>query len=187
MATGDPEARRVIFSTYVVPTHSIEGEETAIRHTEFQTSPGKTLGGKGTVRINKDQWGDDWTSMEHVDLSQWEDYTTVAWEEVTSDWNTTGTSGVRSIPNTATQLSDEDSDLAFLYLKNTGTANNALIALDDTGLAGGSSTDGNHYIIVPPGGSICLRGDGTNCECREVSVKASHSDGTTIEYIIAKE
>ena len=43
MATGDPVTRRVIFSTYVVPTYSIEGEETSVRHTEFQTSPGKTL------------------------------------------------------------------------------------------------------------------------------------------------
>ena len=173
-----PEARKIIFSTYVVPTHSIEGEETAIRHTEFQTSPGKTLGGKGTVTINKDQWGDDWTSMEHVDLSQWEDYTTVAWEEVTSDWDTTGTSGVRSIPNTATQLSDDGNDLAFLYIKNTGSDANALVALD-----GGT----NYYIMIPPGGSVNLRGDGTQLLCNEVRVKASNSAGTTIEFIIAKE
>ena len=179
-------ARRIIFGTYVVPTQSLEMEETTIRQTEFQTSPAGTLGGKGSATINTTQWGDDWTSMEHQSIQAWEDYTAVAWEEVTSDWETTGISGVRSISNSATQLSDENSDLAFLYLKNTGTAKNALIALDDTGLAGGSSTDGNHYIIVPPGGSVCLRGDGTNCERREVSVKASHSDGTTIEYIIAK-
>ena len=180
-----PEARKVIFSTYVVPTFSIEMEETAITHTEFQTSPGKTLGGKGSVTINKDQWGDEWTSMEHAGLSQWEDFTDIFWVDFTSNWET-APKGEVTISNSATQLSAENNDLAFLYIKNTGTAKNALIALDDTGLAGGSSTDGNHYIIVPPGGSVCLRGDGANCECREVSVKASHSDGTTIEYIIAK-
>jgi hypothetical protein len=182
-----PNARKIIFSTYVIPTQLVEGEETGITHTEFQTSPNGTLGGKGVATINATQWGDDWTSMEHRNLTVWEDYTTVNWEDITSDWETTGLSGVRSIPNTATQLSDEDSDLAFLYLKNTGTAKNALVALDDTGLGGGGSTNGNHYIIVPPGGSVCLRGDGAHCECREISVKASHSDGTTIEYIIAKE
>ena len=181
-----PNARRVIFSTYVIPTQSVEGEETGIRHTEFQASPNGTLGGKGVATINATQWGDDWTSMEHRNLQVWEDYTTVVWEEFTSNWET-APQGEVTITDTAVQLSDENSDLAFLYLKNTGTAKNALIALDDTGLAGGGSTDGNHYIIVPPGGSVCLRGDGTNCECREISVKASHSDGTTIEYIIAKE
>ena len=67
-----PNARKVIFSTYVVPTQSIEGEETTIRHTEFQTSPAGTLGGKGSATINKDQWDDDkWTSMEHQNIQEW--------------------------------------------------------------------------------------------------------------------
>ena len=178
-----PNARRVMFGTYVIPTQSVESEEPAIRHTEFQASPNGTLGGKGSATINATQWSDSWTSMERPE-QEWEDLDS-NWEVAHSLWNV-NLSGEQSISNTATQLSDENSDLAFLYLKNTGTAKNALIALDDTGLAGGGSTDGNHYIIVPPGGSVCLRGDGTNCECREVSVKASHSDGTTIEYVIAK-
>ena len=185
MATGDPVTRRIIFSTYILPTYEIEGEETGIRHREFQTSAAGAFGGKGIASINSDQWGDEWTSMEHSRFSLWEDFTTVNWEDFTSNWET-APKGEVTITDSAIQLSDEDSDLAFLYVRNTGTTYNALVALDDTGLAGGGSTNGNHYIIVPPGGSVCLRGDGTNCECREVSVKASNSAGTTIEYIIAK-
>ena len=56
-----PNARKVIFGTYVVPTQSVEGEETTIRHTEFLTSPAGTLGGKGSATINATQWGDEWT------------------------------------------------------------------------------------------------------------------------------
>ena len=179
MATGDPVARKVIFGTYVVPTQSIEGEETAIRHTEFQTSPSGTLGGKGSVAINKDQWDDDkWTSMEHAGLSQWEDFTTVFWEDFTSNWETAGSGQVTISDSNIATLSSDGSDLAFLYVKNTGTPYNALVALD-----GGT----NYYIIIPPGGSVHLRGDGTQLLCNEVRVKASNSAGTTIEYIIAKE
>ena len=47
-----PNARRVVFSTYVVPTQSIEMEETSVRKTTFQSSPNRTLGGKGIATIN---------------------------------------------------------------------------------------------------------------------------------------
>ena len=180
MATGDPEARRVIFSTYVVPTHSIEGEETAIRHTEFQTSPGKTLGGKGTVTINKDQWGDGWVSFSHQgayweDMGREPDTATENWEVQGETW-----SGELSITTTATNqdLTDDGSDLAFLYIKNTGDTNNALVSLN--------GVSGNYYIIIPPNGSVNLRGDGTTLDCNDVFVK-SNTSTTTIEFIIAKE
>ena len=174
-----PNARRVIFSTYVVPTFSIEMEETAITHTEFQTSPGKALGGKGSATINATQWGDEWTSMEHAGLSLWEDFTDVFWEDFTSNWET-APKGEVTITTTASnhQLSSDSNDLAFLYIKNTGDTNNCLVSLN------GSS--GNFYIIVPPNGSVHLRGDGTTLECNEVYVK-SNTSTTTIEYIIAKE
>ena len=55
-------ARRVIFGTYVIPTQSLEMEETTIRQTEFQASPNGTLGGKGIATINPIQWGDSWVS-----------------------------------------------------------------------------------------------------------------------------
>ena len=179
MATGDPEARRIIFGTHVVPTHSIEGEEASVRHTEFQSDPAGTLGGKGIVTINKDQWGDGWTSFNHQG-AYWEDQSDV-WELLGETWD-----GTLSISDTPTNLTDkDDADLAFLYIKNTGLTFNALLALDETGLAGGGSTDGNYYIIIPPGGSVALRGDGTNLEPDEIFVKCPAGRTTTIEYIIA--
>ena len=174
-----PNARRVIFSTYVVPTFSIEMEETGVTHKEFQTSPAGTLGGKESATINATQWGDEWTSMESAALSNWEDFTTVFWEDFTSNWET-APKGEVTITTTASnhQLSSDSNDLAFLYIKNTGADNNCLVSLN------GSS--GDFYIIVPPNGSVHLRGDGTTLECNEVYVK-SNTSTTTIEYIIAKE
>ena len=42
-----PSGRRIIFSTYVVPTQIKEMEEDTITHEEFQANVNKTLGGKG--------------------------------------------------------------------------------------------------------------------------------------------
>ena len=176
MATGDPVTRRIIFSTYILPTYEIEGEETGIRHREFQTSAAGAFGGKGIASINSDQWGDEWTSMEHSRFSLWEDFTTVNWEDFTSNWETAPKGEVTITDSSVATLSSDGSDLAFLYVKNTGTTYNALVALD-----GGT----NYYIIIPPGGSVHLRGDGTQLLCNEVRVKASNSAGTTIEYVIA--
>ena len=174
-----PNARKVIFGTYVVPTQSVEGEETTIRHTEFQTSPAGTLGGKGSATINATQWGDEWTSMEHQNIQVWEDFTTINWEDFTSNWET-APKGEVTITTTASnhQLSSDSNDLAFLYIKNTGGTNNCLVSLN------GSS--GNFYIIIPPNGSVNLRGDGTTLDCNDVFVK-SNTSTTTIEFIIAKE
>ena len=174
-----PNARRIIFSSYVVPTQSIEREETTIRHTEFQTSPAGTLGGKGSATINATQWGDEWTSMEHAGLSLWEDFTDVFWEDFTSNWET-APKGEVTITTTASdhQLSSDSNDLAFLYIKNTGGTEVAGVSL--------TGSSGTRVIYIPPGGSVHLRGDGTTLECNEVYVRAE-SNTTTIEYIIAKE
>mgnify|MGYP003646935094 CR=1 FL=1 len=172
-------ARRIIFGTYVVPTRSIEAEEESVRHTEFQAGPGGTFGGKGIVSINATQWGDGWVSFSHQGG---------AWEEQDDVWGLLGETwdGTLLISGTPTNLTDkDDADLAFLYIKNTGLTFNALLALDETGLAGGGSTDGNYYIIIPPGGSVALRGDGTNLEPDEIFVKCPAGRTTTIEYIIA--
>ena len=184
MATGDPVDRRVIFGTYVIPTYSIEGEEESVRHTEFQVSPAGTLGGKGIATINKDQWGDGWTSFAHQG-AYWEDCkdSEDVWELQGETWD-----GGLGLTNTPTDLTDkDDADLAFLYVKNTGTTYNALLALDETGLAGGGLTDGNYFITIPPGGSVALRGDGTNVEPDEVYLKCESGETTTIEFIIAIE
>jgi len=166
-----PNARKVIFGTYVVPTQSVEGEETTIRHTEFQTSPAGTLGGKGTATINKDQWGDGWVSFSHQD-GAWEDQDDI-WDLQGETW-----SGELTI-SSATDLTDDSSTtLAFLYIKNTGASVNAEVSLN--------GTSGNYFIIIPPGGSVHLRGDGT-LECNAVFVRGDGgSSTTTIEFIIAK-
>ena len=171
-----PNDRRVIFGTYVVPTRIDTMEEDSISKTSFQTSPGKTLGGKGSATIDTTQWNDGWTSMFHTQV-KWEDLddntdtTGNWWEDAHEPWNgtlTLGTSGV--------QLTADATDCGFLYVKNTGSTKNALVSLNG---------DSHYYIVIPPGGSVCLRGT-TDLECSEVYVKASHSDGTTIEWIIAQ-
>ena len=172
-----PNARRIIFGTYVVPTQSLEMEETTIRQTEFQTSPAGTLGGKGVATINATQWGDEWTSMEHQSIQVWEDFTAVNWEDFTSNWETAPKGEVTITDTSILTPSSSSDELLFLYIKNTGSTYNALVALD-------SGT--NYYIMIPPNGSVHLRGDGTQLLCNEVRVKASNSTGTTIEYIIAK-
>ena len=174
-----PNTRRVMFGTYVIPTQSVEAEETSIRHTEFQASPNGILGGKGVATINATQWGDEWTSMEHPEFNLWEEVDNVFWEDFTSNWDT-APRGEVTITTTASnhQLSSDSNDLAFLYIKNTGADNNCLVSLN------GSS--GNFYMIVPPNGSVHLRGDGTDLECNEVYVQ-SNTSTTTIEYVIAKE
>ena len=175
MATGDPVTRRIIFGTYVVPTYSIEGEEESVRHTEFQVSPGKTLGGKGSASINEDQWGDGWVSFSHH-KGYWEEQDDV-WELVGETWT-----GELEITTTLAnhQLVDNSisDDLAFLYIKNTG----------DTEVVGVSLTgsSGTRVIYIPPNGSVHLRGDGTNLDCNDIYVRAE-ANTTTIEYIIAKE
>jgi len=166
-----PNARRVTFSTYVIPTQSVEAEETSVRHTEFQASPNGTLGGKGSVSINATQWGDGWVSFSHPG-TYWEDQSDV-WALQGETW-----SGELSI-TAATDLTDDTSDLAFLYIKNTGTSVNAEVSLN--------GTSGNYWIIIPPGGSVHLRGGSTSFNCNSVFVRgASGSSTTTIEFIIAQ-
>ena len=166
-------ARRIIFGSYVIPTQSIETEETSIRHTEFQTSPNGTLGGKGIVTIAATQSATDgWTSFAHQNAY---------WEDMSDDWNAIGETwtGEWSIGTSATNqsLTDDASPLTFLYIKNTGDTNYCLVSLN--GIAG------NYYIEIPPNGSVHLRGDGTTLERDAVYVK-SNTSTTTIEFIIAK-
>ena len=169
--------RRVIFSTYVVPTRTDTMEEDSISKTSFLDIPGKTLGGKGTAEIDTTQWNDAWTSMMHTqvkweDLDDTDDTTGNRWEDSYEPWNGVLTLGTGGVQLTA----DTGIDCGFLYVKNTGSDKNALVSLNG---------DSHYYIVIPPGGSVCLRGT-TDLECSEVYVKASHSDGTTIEWIIAQ-
>ena len=174
-----PTARKIIFSSYVVPTRIDTMEEESISKTSFLGATGtdtlsKTLGGKGSVTIHATQWGDGWVSFSHQG-AYWEDQSDV-WELVGETWG-----GELSVTTTATNqnLTDDATDLAFLYIKNTGDTNNAEVSL--TG-GGGSAA---YYIIIPPNGSVHLRGDGTSLVCSDIYAVAE-AGTTTIEYIIAK-
>ena len=172
MAT--PNDRRIIFSSYVVPTKAVAAEELSIHHTEFLGSTSndtlsKTLGGKGSANIDAAQWGDGWVSFSHQG-AYWEDQSDV-WELQGETWD-----GTLGLTIGGVDLTDDTSACKFLYIKNTGTTNNALIALD-----GGT----NYYITIPPNGSVALRGDGTQLLCSEVYVK-SNTSTTTIEFLIAQ-
>ena len=167
-------ARRVIFGTYVIPTQSLEMEETTIRQTEFQASPNGTLGGKGIATINATQWGDQWTSTTHEDIDKWEEFTTVNWEDVLIHPTE---SGKLTISTTPIQLTSENTDCAFLYIKNLGSTNKATMSLNGSG--------GNYYIVIPPEGSVHLRGSST-LECDEVYLQCGSGETTEIEYIVAQ-
>jgi hypothetical protein len=197
-----PSDRRIIFSSYVSPTQSETMEEDAISRKSFISSPGKSLGGKGTASITATQWNDGWTSMYHphdnkVSWNQLDDSDDVSgdkWEDVYTTW-----SGVyvAIAPETLTpSLSDP---LKFLYIRNVHDPdeddNYALLRIqNDAEEFGGNDTTWSaetqpftepYKIKISPGASICLRGDGTNLEVDEVFVAGSHT-GTKIEYIIAK-
>jgi len=172
-----PTDRRIPFSTFVVATKLVEMEETAIKHREFIDSPGKTLGGKGIAPLAAVQWGDAWSFGVHPLLRVWEEFT-VNWEDVLIYPNAYESIYTVTTTGSDHQLTSDSNDLAFLYIKNTGDTNNCLVSLNGSG--------GNYYIIIPPNGSVHLRGDGTTLECNEVYVKSSSST-TTIEFLIAKE
>jgi hypothetical protein len=162
-----PNDRRVIYSTYIVPTKTLEMDETYVTQEVFMGSPGKTLGGRGKMTIGT-QWGDGFTSM------------TTTWEDAEANWNVQGmtTNGTLTVSG-ATDLNDEDSQLDFLYIKNTGLTNEVMVSL------AGNVTE-KYLIEVPPEGSVYLRGAHADLDCNDVFVKCNGSESTTIEYIVAK-
>ena len=162
-----PNDRRVIFSTYIVPTKTLEMDETYVTQEIFMGSPGKTLGGRGKMTVGT-QWGDGFTSMN------------TNWEDANENWEVQGQtfSNELTVTNTATDLNDEASDLKFLYIKNTGLTNEILVSL------AGNVVE-KYLIEVPPEGSVYLRGAHVDLDCNDVFVKCNSGETTTIEYIIS--
>ena len=163
-----PNDRRVIYSTYIVPTKTLEMDETYVTQEVFMGSPGKTLGGRGKMTIGT-QWGDGFTSMN------------TNWEDADDNWEVQGQtfSNELSVSNTATDLNDEDSQLDFLYIKNTGLTNEVFVSL-------AGNVSGKYLIEIPPEGSVYLRGAHADLDCNDVFVRCSNGESTTIEYIVAK-
>ena len=166
-------ARRVIFSSYVIPQESLTSESELAKYA-IEGGAGRSYGGKGIVTTTASQWGESWTSMQHVQ-QYWEDYDSF-WEDGAEYWENTGIT-----ISTATSLV-VDTDVAstpvlFLYIRNLGTDSDQSLKV---------SLDGTNYkIIIPPQGSISLRGDGTTLQMEDVKVNKVTSN-TTIEFIIAK-
>ena len=175
--------RRVIYSSYVVPQEVLvleEGDATTgqLKKYIMESGCGRTFGGKGTVSITADQWGESWTSMQHAQ-QYWEDYGNNR-EDSMEVWNNVGvTVGSSAFPLVLTSAGVDTTVVEFLYIKNLGTDSDQTVTV--------SLNDNSSYkIYIPANGSLSLRGDGTTLQMEDVWVKRAGSTDTTIEFIIAK-
>jgi hypothetical protein len=181
--------RRIIFGTHIIPKESADTEEsipqkwTIMRQDTSGDAMAKTLGGKGICTdLADNQANDAWVSFAHHSKF-WEDWADATdssgsrWEDVEEAWGhnwTIGTAGA----GVALSQSGGSNDVAFLYLKNTGITNEVAISLTGTG--------GAYNIIVPPGGSVCLRGGDSGFNREDVYAKALVGE-TTIEFVLANK
>jgi len=165
-------ARRVIFSTYVVPQESLVTEEGVTKYA-IESGAGRTYGGKGTATTTAAQWGEGWTSM-NGPQQYWENMDN-NWEDEGVGW--TGTQTVSAATSLNVDTGSASTPVLFLYIRNLGTDSDQSLKV---------SLDGSNYkICIPPKGSISLRGDGTTLQMEDVKVDKVTSN-TTIEFIIAK-
>ena len=165
-------ARRVIFSTYVVPQESLVTEEGVTKYA-IESGAGRAYGGKGTATTTNAQWGEGWTSM-NGPQQYWENMDN-NWEDEGVGW--TGTQTVSAATSLNVDTASASTAVLFLYIRNLGTASDQSLKV---------SLDGSNYkICIPPKGSISLRGDGTTLQMEDVKVDKVTSN-TTIEFIIAK-
>ena len=183
MAEGSAAtARRVIYSSYVVPQEVLvleEGDATVgqLKKYAIEGGAGRTYGGKGIVTTTADQWGESWTSMQHAQ-QYWEQYSSF-WEDSMEVWNNVGvTVGSSAASLVLDSAGVTTTPVLFLYIRNLGTASDQSLKVSLDGTT-------NYVICIPPKGSISLRGDGTNLQMDDVKVVRVTSD-TTIEFIIAK-
>jgi len=170
-------ARRVIYSSYVVPQESLTSESELTKYA-IESGCGRTFGGKGTVDTTASQWGESWTSMQHAQ-QYWEDYDSF-WEDSMEYWNNTGiTVGSSAFSLVLDSAGVTTTAVKFLYIRNLGTDSDqtVTVSLDD---------NSSYKIYIPANGSISLRGDGTTLQMEDVWVKRAGSTDTTIEFIIAK-
>ena len=180
MAT--PNARRVVFGSYAIPKLEEATTSTQVIREDgssagvasytdviLDTSVTQRSGGKGTVTTNKDQDIDGWVSFFHPADSEIDGLDSL-WDNEETNWDE-----VVEVTSTDHTLRDDTEDCNFIYVKNTGSTNSARLILD------GSEPD----ILIPPGAAISLRLN--SVASADIKVDADHSDGTTIEYVLAKE
>ena len=165
-------ARKVIYSSYVVPIETETSEE-GIIHSKLDTTTNiKKFAGKGSVAIAADQVNDEWVSF-FGPKQNWEDTGTATddeWRYQYTLWD-----GKQSIANgSATTIREQDIvDIDFLYIKNTGSDNTATLSLNDIG----------YDILIPPGAAVSMRVNDIASNTIKVDTV---SGSTSIEYIIAK-
>tara|TARA_R110000824_G_scaffold106038_6_gene250632 strand:- start:2074 stop:2589 length:516 start_codon:yes stop_codon:yes gene_type:complete len=166
-------ARRVIYSSYVIPIETETSEEGFV-HSKLDTTTNiKKFAGKGNVPIAADQVNDEWVSFFHPQDANWEDRDTPTddiWQNQYTLWD-----GTQSITNgSTTRIREQDTvDIDFLYIKNTGSSNTATLSLNDIG----------YDILIPPGAAVSMRVNDIGSDKIKVDTV---SGATTIEYIIAK-
>ena len=166
------EARRVIYSSYVIPQESLATEEGVTKYS-MESGTNRAYGGKGTVTTTPAQWGEAWTSM-NGPQQYWENMDN-HWEDEGAGW--TGIQTVSSATSLNVDTASASTPVLFLYIRNLGTDSDQSLKV---------SLDGTNYMIcIPPKGSISLRGDGTTLQMEDVKVNKVTSN-TTIEFIIAK-
>ena len=166
-------ARRVIYSSYVVPIETETSEE-GFTHNKLDTTTNiKKFAGKGTVPIAADQTNDEWVSFFHP-YQNWETTSTGGandlWQNQYTLWD-----GKQSIANgSATVIRAQDTvNIDFLYIKNTGSSNTATLNLNNIG----------YDILIPPGAAVSMRVNDIGSNTIKVDTV---SGATSIEYIIAK-
>ena len=175
MATG----RKISFNTNVIPKKVFTMEEDSITHTDFQDNGNagypdinKVLGGKGEIVIAPAQWGDTWSSDTHTNIENWEDFTSVSWEDVLLHPTKEASLNITSTPK---QLTTDVTHCIFLHISNIGSVT-LLLSLNGTG--------GNYYFEIPANASINLR-PVSSVGCNEIFVKTA-SGNTDIQYLIAQ-
>ena len=181
MAT--PNARQISFGTSVVPKLEAASTSTQVTREDgtttgiasytdviLDTTVAKRFGGKGTVTIAADQEIDGWVSFFHPADSEIDGLDSL-WNLEETNWDE-----VVEVTSTDHTLRDDTEDCNFIYVKNTGSTYDARLMLD-----GGAEPD----ILIPPGASVSLRLN--SVASANIKVDAEHSDGTTIEYVLAKE
>jgi hypothetical protein len=166
-------ARRVIYSSYVVPIETETSEEGMIHDKLDTTANIKKFAGKGTVATAADQINDEWTSFFSPSDNNWEDRDTATddiWQNQYTLWD-----GTQLITNgSATVIRTQDTvDIDFLYIKNTGSSNTATLNLNNIG----------YDILISPGAAVSMRVNDIASNTIKVDTV---SGSTSIEYIIAK-
>lgn len=167
-----PNARRVIYSSYVVPIETEISEE-GIIHKKFDTTTNiKRMSSKGNVAIAADQGNNAWTSFfaPHETWESTDNSTHDIWESQYTPWN--GELLITNGSETVIRAQDTE-DINFLYIKNTGSHYTATLNLNDFG----------YDILIPPGAAVSMRLN----DIASNKIKVDTIDGsTTIEYVIAK-